>query len=577
MLGLNEMILREGEDEDILSYSAGIDTAGHTLLGIVNDILDFSKIEAGKMAIIPVEYSLASMLNDLVNMVHTRADDKGLAIVVEVDSSIPDGLRGDEIRVKQVITNILTNAVKYTEKGSVTFAVGCEKIDNNDDEIRLKVSIRDTGIGIKKEDMSKLFSEFDRIEEKRNRNIEGTGLGMAITKSLLDMMGSSLQVESEYGKGSVFFFEIVQQVVDWKEIGDYESRYKESVRNKSEYRERFVAPDANVLVVDDTPLNLTVFKSLLKKTQMRIDTASSGDEAIKMACSKAYDIIFLDHMMPEKDGIETRKELSERDDNLNKNIPVVCLTANAISGAREKYIAAGFDDYLTKPIDSQRLEDMLMKYLPADKIKETSDADSEDIEDEAVCPIVYEIDDIDVDSAISHCGSAAMYNEILHAFAGVIGDCVKEAKQYWENDDMDGTAIKVHAIKSQLRTIGAYKLGELAETLENAAKSSDRQTLENEIDVLFDKCAKLEDNFASLKNATITNDESLPEMTEEQIVEIYSQIIESVEEYDIDKVEELIEELKKYNIPEKHLEEVNRLCQAVDNVDYDRIPEILGR
>jgi signal transduction histidine kinase/CheY-like chemotaxis protein/HPt (histidine-containing phosphotransfer) domain-containing protein len=577
MLGLNEMILREGENEDILSYASGIDTAGHTLLGIVNDILDFSKIEAGKMEIIPVDYSLASMLNDLVNMVHTRADEKGLVINVKVNDNIPDGLHGDEIRVKQVITNILTNAVKYTEKGSVTFAVDFEKSSNNENEILLRVSISDTGIGIKKEDMSKLFSEFDRIEEKRNRNIEGTGLGMAITKSLLTMMGSTLKVESEYGKGSVFSFSVAQQVVEWKEIGNYESRYRESIQTKSKYKERFIAPDADVLVVDDTPLNLTVFSSLLKKTKMRIDTAPGGNEAIHMACSKKYDIIFLDHMMPEKDGIETLQELREMNENLNKNTPFICLTANAISGEREKYLAAGFDDYLTKPIDSQRLEEMLMKYLPDDKIMEPDANESGEDDEETVPNFVYELGVIDVDTAVSHCGSVSMYNEILQAFVGVIGDCVNEAKQYWNDSDMDGTAIKVHAIKSQLRTIGAYSIGDLAETLETAAKERDVVTLEANLDDLFEKCAKLEEGFAPFKNTGITNDESLPDMTEEQIKDIYSQIAESVEEYDIDKVEELIEEFKKYHIPEAHLEEVNELYKAVDNVDYDRIPEIIGR
>ncbi len=382
VLGMNEMILRESEEPEILSYSESIRTAGNTLLGLINDILDFSKIEAGKMEIIPADYDLSSMLNDLVNMIELRAEDKGLIFVPEFDSHTPKFLNGDEVRIKQVITNILTNAVKYTEKGSVTFRVDHEKV--SDEEILLKVSVRDTGIGIRKEDQAKLFTMFERIDEARNRNIEGTGLGMNITGQLLEMMGSSLEVESEYGSGSDFRFSLKQKVVRWEELGDYEISYRESLERKKRYRERFHAPDVKILVVDDNRMNLTVFANLLKKTGMRIDTAISGDEGLKATWKQKYDLIFLDHMMPEKDGIETLYELREYKENPNLDTKVICLTANAISGAREQYLAEGFDDYLTKPIDSERLEEQLLNYLPADKIMKAEAEENERNADEDV-------------------------------------------------------------------------------------------------------------------------------------------------------------------------------------------------
>ncbi|MBR5359612.1 MAG: response regulator, partial [Lachnospiraceae bacterium] len=375
ILGMNEMIMREcsEKDTDIRMYSQNIKTAGSTLLGLVNDILDFSKIEEDKLEIMPVDYDLSSAVNDLVNMIKTRLDDKGILLKLDIEKDTPRILHGDEMRIKQIITNILTNAAKYTEKGSVTFRVSFETIEDDPDAIMLNVSVEDTGIGIKQEDIQKLFSRFERIEEKRNRSIEGTGLGMNITKRLLELMGSTLMVESTYGKGSKFSFSIRQEVVKWEPLGYYEETWKKSVREMSGYKEKLEAPDAELLVVDDNSLNLMVFASLLKQTGIKIDKAASGDEGIALAREKHYDIIFLDHMMPDKDGIETLHELKEDPTNPNWDTPYICLTANAISGAREEYLEAGFNDYLTKPINTEELENMLLRYLPEDKIRKGSE------------------------------------------------------------------------------------------------------------------------------------------------------------------------------------------------------------
>jgi len=370
ILGMDEMILRDSRDENTLMYAENIRTAGNTLLGIINDILDFSKIEAGKMEIIETDYSVAALLNDVINMVQRMAKEKNLAFQLEADSKMPQSLCGDEIRIKQVITNILTNAVKYTKEGSVTFSIYGSKCEEDPESVMLHVSVKDTGIGIKKEDLNKLFAAFERIEEKKHRNIEGTGLGMAIAQNILTQMGSSIQVESEYGKGSVFSFELKQKVVNWEPIGDLDVARKDSYTKRQPYKVSFEAPEARILVVDDNAINLKVFGSLLRQTKMQIDTAENGDVGIELYKRNLYDVIFLDHMMPDKDGMETLKEMKACADTPNFKTPIICLTANAVSGMREMYIQAGFDDYIAKPIDTRRLESMLLTYLSPDLVKE---------------------------------------------------------------------------------------------------------------------------------------------------------------------------------------------------------------
>ncbi|MBQ9480503.1 MAG: response regulator, partial [Selenomonadaceae bacterium] len=302
ILGMDEMILRGSRENDTVECAENIRIAGNNLLGLVNDILDFSKIEAGKMEIINVDYQLSSVLNDLVNMIHPRVDKKGLQLIANADENLPTMLFGDEIRIKQVVTNILTNAVKYTEKGSVTLTVDFKKI--TDDKILLRFEVKDTGIGIKQEDIPKLFSAFERIEEKRNRTIEGTGLGMNITQKLLQLMNTKLNVSSVYGEGSTFSFEVEQRVLDWTPLGNFEEAFRNSLTQRKIYHEKFIAPTANILVVDDTVMNLTVVKGLLKQTRIQITTAESGFECLELVRQRKFDIIFLDHRMPTMDGIE---------------------------------------------------------------------------------------------------------------------------------------------------------------------------------------------------------------------------------------------------------------------------------
>ena len=574
ILGLNEMVLRSSRDDEIISYSESIRTAGNTLLGLINDILDLSKIEAGRMEIIDVDYSFVSTLNDLVNMVQQKAVDKGLAFKLNIDKDIPAILHGDEIRIKQVITNILSNAVKYTKEGSVTFSAGYEKLPDKPDAVILKISVADTGIGIKPEDMKRLFKAFERIEEKRNRNIEGTGLGMTIAQSFLAMMGSQLKVESVYGEGSVFSFDLEQEVVKWDPVGDYEEAFKRSLKERHGYHERFTAPEADVLVVDDTPVNLTVFSSLLKRTKIRIDTAESGDEAVVKYKNKRYDVIFLDHMMPNKDGIETLAEMRGLKGMPNDETPIICLTANAISGMREMYIKAGFDDYITKPIDSERLEAMLLQYLPKDKIAPPSEDDER--EDDVLPEFLYHLDAIDVDSGRKHCGNVESYMATLKMYLDTAAKNADDIEAFWAAGDIRNTTTKVHALKSTSRVIGAVELGEFAARLEKAGDSGDTETLGRELPGLLQQYRKLAEDLEPLnEQGDPREEEGKPLITDEELKEACRALSEFCESFDFESVTHVAGSLKKYRIPEAEAARVDAIIKAVDNYDYEMIPGII--
>ena len=480
ILGMNEIILRESSNSEIVSYAESIKTAGNTLLGIINDILDFSKIEAGKIEIIPVNYDLSSLINDLVNMIHIKADDKGLSLFLEFDKNLPKFLYGDEVRIKQVITNILTNSVKYTEKGSVTFSIGFKRIDEELDSVILLVTIKDTGIGIKPENMKKLFAEFERIDEERNRNIEGTGLGMAITQNLLYLMKSSLKVESIYGLGTKVSFELKQKVIKWEPLGDYEASYKATLKERKQYTEKFTAPTAKVLVVDDNSMNLLVFKNLLKKTKMKIDTAINGDEGIILTQGTKYDVIFLDHMMPDKNGIEILQELRAQNENPNCHTITICLTANAISGAKEKYIAAGFDNYLTKPINPDKLEEMFLEYLPKEKVEVNSTDEVASTSSNENISAGYKYLNVDMGLKYSD-GMEDIFKEIVEIFCELKDENKEKLQAAFDSGDWKNYTIYVHALKSTSLQIGGEKISELARQLEKSGKIlTDSKTAESD-------------------------------------------------------------------------------------------------
>ena len=491
VLGMNEMILRESRSPEVLDYAANIQSAGRTLLSLINSILDFSKIEDGKMEIVPVRYDTVILIDDLLHMISDKLTKKNLALKLEVDPALPKSLYGDDVRVRQIITNLLSNAVKYTHKGTVTLRIGGKELDA--DTWELQVSVRDTGIGIRAEDMGKLFQSFQRLDEERNRNIEGTGLGIAIVQKLLGMMDSKLEVSSVYGAGSEFSFALIQKVIDKTPVGDYEERHLKR-SDKSSRKNFLVAAEARILVVDDNDMNLKVMSGLLKRNKIVPALAGGGKQCIELAAKNFYHIIFLDNMMPGMSGVETL-QVMRREKILSDKTAVVMLTAGAIAGMREKYLREGFDDYLSKPIDIAELESMLERHLPAEIVsfaeetpqpsqpppqaaeppKEIQPAEQVGADEFSsrerkifgdVCP------DINLDVALKYCmDSKEFLTQMLTTFTDAKrADKIQAA---FDADDVKNYQILVHALKSTSLSIGAENLSERAKTLELAAKNND--------------------------------------------------------------------------------------------------------
>lgn len=365
ILGMNELIWRESTDDSIKEYAETVSRSGNTLLTIVNDILDFSKIEEGKMEIIPETYDFALMLKDLLDLTRARAAGKSLEISAVVDENMPRMLYGDVVRVKQVITNVLTNAVKYTEHGSITLTANFRRLYSN--EMLMLISVKDTGMGIKPEALKKLFDRFERLDNNSNNNIEGTGLGMSITRSLINQMNGNIDVRSEYGKGSVFTLMIPQGIRGSETIGVFSEDMISASETKKEVS-KFTAPDAKILIVDDNKVNLRVAASLLKFSQVQIDTASSGIECLEMVKQKHYDLIMLDHRMPKMSGIETLLRIKSDDTHQCVNVPVIAMTADAGPTASEFFISQGFTDYISKPLIPMDYEKIVLKCLPQELI-----------------------------------------------------------------------------------------------------------------------------------------------------------------------------------------------------------------
>ena len=362
IMGMNELILRESKEASTIEYAQNIASASESLLGIINDILDLSKIESGKMEVVPANYSLRTLITDCCKMIEGRASAKKLELIIDADKTTPCNLYGDDVRLHQIITNILTNAVKYTHEGSVTLRIRWKSAGDGK-KILLIVSVEDTGIGISDENKEKLFGSFERFDNEKNKGIEGTGLGLAITKQLVELMDGNIGVYSTIGKGSLFYVEIPQEIAALGKLGDININKR---TQNTVYKEKLVVPDKRILVVDDVKVNLKVIEGLLKKTQIQIETADGGAKCIEKAYNKKYDVILLDHMMPEIDGEDALKEI-KKEGCINHDTPVIVLTAYVMAGAREKYIEKGFDDYLSKPVSGEDLEDMLIKYIKKEK------------------------------------------------------------------------------------------------------------------------------------------------------------------------------------------------------------------
>ncbi|MBQ8317116.1 MAG: response regulator [Lachnospiraceae bacterium] len=464
IMGMNEMVLRESQDENIRGYAKNIKNASENLLEIINGILDFSKIEAGRIEIEEGMYSLNGLLNDVVNMIAPIATKKGLAFDVNVDDSLPNELYGDVGKVRQIIINLLNNAVKYTQKGKVTLVVRGNLVGDN---INLKMKMEDTGIGIKKENLEKLFTDFQRLDIEKNRDIEGTGLGLAIVNKLVQHMGGKIKVTSEYGKGSVFSVSIPQKIIDRKCIGDFKMAPETAVDgNRST---GFVAPTATILVVDDHEMNLMVMKNLLKESQVQVTTCGSGKECIELMIKNSYDIVMLDHMMPEMNGIETLELIIKK--NLKRESRIVALTANAIVGVKEMYLSKGFDDYLSKPIDTIKLEKLLLSFIPHNKLEEVETPKFEQRKEEKATVVDNSIDSeykfINQATGLKYSSeSKDMYKSFLQIYCDFAKDKVDQLTTSFECKHWEDYVTYVHSVKSTSLNIGGEKLSKLAADIE---------------------------------------------------------------------------------------------------------------
>lgn len=582
VLGMDEMILRETSEPKIKEYALDIRNAGQNLLSLINDILDLSKIESGKLEIISLEYDFSSLLHDVINMVSMKAEDKDLMVDLKVDETLPSRLWGDDVRIRQILVNLMNNAVKYTEHGGVTLAVSGAKRDNM---IHLCFEVRDTGIGIKEEDLGKLFQEFARIEEERNRHIEGTGLGMSITTRLLQLMGSRLQVDSVYGEGSVFSFELDQQIMDEEPIGDLEARMRDQAQGYT-YQRSFIAPEADLLVVDDNAVNRKVFISLLKDTGVRIDEAEGGMVCLEKAAMKQYDIIFLDHMMPDLDGIETLHRIQEMGESPNANTPVIALTANAVSGAKEMYLAEGFRDFISKPIHPEKLEKMIAEYLPEGKIadgdigcltEKRSKQGSAAVELPETFP---DIEGVDWEYAVFRMGDAGILYETAQDFYEMMTEESETLEHLWNNmDDAEGLRqyrVKVHAMKSSAAMIGAMSLAGLAKTLEYAARDAHVEKIDHLTPVFLAEWRKMWEKL-KIMFPQDENVEAKLDMDIMQLREYFKLLQSSMEDMDIDTADEIVRQIQRYRYTEEQDIIIDGLAAAVRNIDVDQTVVLIER
>lgn len=575
VLGMNEMVLRESRNKKVLEYSANIESSGKLLLSIINDILDFSKIESGRMDIVPVQYQLNSLLCDEYTMIVERAQKKQLKLNFDVDSRIPNNLTGDDVRIKQILTNLLSNAVKYTEKGSVTLSAKLLSIENG--KAKIQFNVIDTGIGIKKEDQSKLFEAFQRIDEKNNRNIEGTGLGMSIVNNLLHLMGTKIEVDSVYGKGSDFHFVIEQQVGEnSEEIGNFHYTLEYHNAEEREFN-RIEGKDVKMLVVDDNPMNIMVFKNYMNGKGIEIDEAEDGYACIKMIRNKKYDIIFMDHMMPGMDGIETFRKMKTINDNLSAGTPVVMLTANAVSSMKELCKKEGFSGYIVKPIDSGRLMKTVQKLLP-DRItlvNDTKDASDESFE----IPV---IDGMDSTIAKMHFSSEDQFIDAVMAFLDLSGHDVQELDNFYREGVLSGECadyrIKVHSMKNSAAIIGLVPLAGMAKVLENAAKKSECDKIIRMHDIFIENWKEITENLDVFRNGSEDSKDDRMSAAEnsETISNLFKVLLEAAQNIELDVMDNVVEMLRDFSFEGDQAELVKKLEEAVKLFDCDKVVNLLA-
>lgn len=678
VIGMAEMALREKLPPAAREYVRQIKSSSKALLTIINDILDFSKIEAGKMDIVPVEYEPMSIINDIANIAEERLKEKEVELIFDISPEIPNRLYGDNIRIKQVLLNIVNNATKFTTRGQVVVRMYHES--QPDGRILLRFAVEDTGIGIKEEDLQKLFNSFQQLDSKRNRNIEGTGLGLAISRQLTHLMEGEVHVQSQYGKGSRFSFELPQTVirdepsislknpeklrafgmikneylrqnlaadcerfgVEYREIDFTEEidfiegrenflfverelltpGIEEFVQNTPELTAafifpfqsleghynapnihmvrkplysmnealifnheglhfvdddadvmefNFIAPDAEVLIVDDNAINLTVAEGLLEPLQMKVDLALSGKEAISKISDHRYDIIFMDHMMPELDGVETT-HIIRRFHPEYEDVPIIALTANAMNGTREVFLEEGMNDFIAKPVELKVLISKVAQWLPAGKIVRTDKSVIEPSGEQKAEKVV--VGDLDTDTAIGMLGSEKLFWAVLKDFYRVIDKKRKQIKEMETNEEWSAYTIEVHALKSAARQIGAMGLSDKAAAMEEAGNKRDGAAIHRYTDEML----KEYESYIQVLAPFCGEQEIKPdkgEIPEAKLRKLFVDMRVAIDELDMDRMEEAADAMKEYSYSGKQEELFGQLLEAVENIDVDTCEEIM--
>lgn len=686
VIGMAELALRENLSPAAQNYITQIKNSGKALLAIINDILDFSKIESGKMDITIEEYEPLSLINDVANIIMTRLENKDVELILDINPTLPEKLLGDSIRLRQILINLLNNATKFTNHGHVKLSVDYQT--NEFDEILLQICVEDTGIGIHEDDLGKIFKSFQQVDAKRNRNIEGTGLGLTITKRLLALMNGKIWVESQYGKGSSFYFYLPQEVsssnpaIKLKEpekivvaglfhtdsiknqfikdvhglkvpckilkpeidiekgfqaltkmyadkniffyieetlyteheeeifkkypqiigilITDFYSKHEYNLQNMlivkkplsvlsiamllnkdedfSKLKEGnadtdfgFIAPDANILVVDDNNINITVTQGLLEPLQMHVDAALSGKEAINMIQKKKYDLIFMDHMMPEMDGVEATMLIRQKHPNY-ANVPIIALTANAVGNVKELFLRAGMNDFVAKPIELRLIVSKVRQWLPQNKIiRQTLNSNSQGAEESQV-PI---IGDLDTKRAIKLLGSESLFWTVLKEFYRVIMEKALLIRNYEKEENWEQYTIEVHALKSASKQIGAMELSEKAARLEKAGNEKDANTIHISTDDLLKQygayISVLEPFCGEREDPNIQKEP----ITKEILLSQFEILSTAVDELDMDAMEQVSSELNKHTYSNNESQYFHDMKVAIENIDVTKITEIM--
>lgn len=595
MLGFDEMILREETDEQIIDYATNIKKAGGNLLSLINDILDFSKVESGKMEIISDSYKTSNMLTDVITMTYMKAQEKGLSFDIFIGKDIPRVLYGDEMRVKQILTNVLNNAVKYTEQGSIALSVNFDKL--GDDIGRLRISVADTGMGIEAENIGKITESFQRFDLQKNRSIEGAGLGMSIVAGLLKEMNGKLQIYSTYGKGSDFRILIPQEIRDKTPIGNYQEDYRKGLRTQKSYRAMFTAPQARILFVDDNIMNLSVAKGLLKKTKIQIDTADSGMGCLELTRKNHYDLIFMDHLMPEMDGVETLRRIRREEGNLNQFTHIIALTANAIKGSEEYYLSEGFHAYLTKPIEGERLEEVLFQMLPdtyiipaeesaehvLDRLQAENGGKPEESETITAQDCMKEIEimleeaHLHVEEGYHFAGnSMGQFHWMIHLFADSFSMKYPKLLELFETGKEEMYTIEVHALKSNAKGIGARQLYQLAWEHEQQSRAGNWNYVQTHWEELCLEWVCVVNGILNyigeepidIKEVAAAREETDTVLTAEQQM-LLENCIGFVEEYETDSASAILDNLLQENLADDVRRTLLRVRQVLENLDYE--------